>query len=256
MIKRQFIKKQTKKSHHTKCTSLFLRRLIFQTVDVVTRAHYGNEYCMKCLQTSTGVQILLADMGIKSRLTFGAVCAPKLLKTGKFGGWTGFWDDDHHVWLETEFGEVVDLSISQLHEHPNTKIPELQTPAVWWNQKHGWPPIIRYLFDTQVDSIKLTNLDDQTDYEYFSDKVQDEFSTALEDKSVQDIAFSPLLGDANQLKAWAEENDPWATGALTVLKYQIAFPPWIVDRQWEIESALDQGKLPKSRLSERADLFG
>ena len=256
MIKRQFIKKQIEKSHHTKCTTLFLRRLIFQTVDVVTRAHYGNQYCMKCLQTSTGVQILLAEMGIKSRLTFGAVCVPKILKTGEFGGWTGFWGDDHHVWLETEFGDVVDLSISQLHQHPRTKFPEIKTPAVWWNQRHGWPPFIRYLFDTQVDKIELADADDQTSYEEFSDKVKAEFSVALADKFVQDIAFSPMLDDVDQVKTWAEENNPWATGALTVLEYQIAFPPWIVDRQWEIESALDQGKLPKSRLSERADLFG
>lgn len=256
MIKRQFIKKQIQKSHHTRCTSTFLRRLIFQTVDIVTRAYYGNNYCMKCSQTSAVLQMLLATFDIQSRLTFGAVCVPKILATGQFGGWTGFWDKDHHVWLETEFGEVVDLSISQLHEHPKTSFRELQTPAIWWNQRHGWPPIICYLFDTQVDGIDFGGSEDQTSYECFTDKVQTAFSTVLADEFVQDIAYSPLLGDVDQLNSWTEECDPWATGALRVLEYQIAFPEWIIDRQREIELALDQGKLPESRLSDRADLFG
>ena len=118
MIKRQFIAKQVRKSVRTKCTSLFLRRLVFQTVDTVARTHYGHDYAMKCLQTAEASRMLLEEVGIESRLTAGAVCVPKILTNGQFGGWTGYWGDHHHVWLETEFNEVADLALSQLHEHP------------------------------------------------------------------------------------------------------------------------------------------
>ena len=100
MIKRQFIEKQIRKSVRTKCTSLFLRKLVFQTVDTVARAHYGHDYAMKCLQTAAASGMLLREVGIENRLTAGAVCVPKILTNGQLGGWAGYWGDHHHVWLE------------------------------------------------------------------------------------------------------------------------------------------------------------
>ena len=65
MIKEKFIKKQVEKSHYMKCTSLLAPPI----ADIVASAHYGNEYCLKCTQTSAAMQMLLARLGIKSRLT-------------------------------------------------------------------------------------------------------------------------------------------------------------------------------------------
>ncbi|ENM5895723.1 hypothetical protein NTH50_003915 [Vibrio mimicus] len=46
--------------------------------------------------------------------------------------WNGFWGDDHHVWLMTEFGELVDLTIKYLHLYPVTKgNNQLEMPAIW-----------------------------------------------------------------------------------------------------------------------------
>ena len=135
MIKKRFIGRQIEKSAAGKRTTPFLRRLVFQTVDAVSRSHYAKDYSMKCGQTAAATKMLLAKMGIDSRLTMGAVCFPKILWGGQFAGWTGFWDADYHVWLETEFNEIVDLSISQLHDHPRTIEREMQTPAIWWEQK-------------------------------------------------------------------------------------------------------------------------
>ena len=255
MIKKRFIDRQIEKSAAGKRTTPFLRRLVFQTVDVVSRSHYAKDYSMKCVQTAAATKMLLAKMGIDSRLTMGAVCFPKILWGGQFAGWTGFWDADHHVWIETEFNEIVDLSMSQLHDHPRTIEREMQTPAIWWEQRNGWPPIIRYLLDTHVDGVDLGNAGDQESYEKFVEKVQAAFSSILADKGVEDVAFSPLLGDFDQLNMWTEEGHPWATAALTVLEYHIPFPPWIAERQQEIETALSQGRYPSSRLSDREDLI-
>ena len=210
---------------------------------------------MKCVQTASAAKILLTEMNISSRLIMGAVCFPKILVGGQFAGWAGFWDADHHVWLETEFNEVVDLSISQLHDHPRTTEREMQTPAIWWDSRNGWPPIIRYLFDTYVDGVDLGDAEDQESYEQFVGKVRAAYSSVLANKRVEDIAFSPLLSDVDQLNLWTEKGHPWAVAALTVLKYQIPFPPWIAERQQEIETAWSHGKCPSSRLSNREDLI-
>ena len=255
MIKRRFIERQTEKSAAKKRTTSFLRRLVFHTVDAVSRSHYAEDYSMKCVQTAAASKMLLSKVGIGSRLTMGAVCFPKILAGGQFAGWTGFWDADHHVWLETEFNEVVDLSISQLHAHPRTREREMQTPAIWWEQRIGWPPIIRYLCDTYVDDVALEDAGDQESYVQYLKKVQAEFLSILADKSVEDVAFSPLLADIDQLNTWTEEGHPWATAALTVLEYQIPFPPWIAERQREIEMALYQGRYPSGDLSDRDDLI-
>ena len=256
MIKNRFIDRQIEKSTAAKRTAPFLRRLVFQTVDIVSRSHYANDYAMKCVQTAAATKMLLANMDIDSRLTMGAVCFPKILVGGQFAGWTGFWGKDHHVWLETEFNKVVDLSISQLHEHPRTIGREMQTPAIWWEQKNGWPPIIRYLFDTCAGGVDLGNPRDQASYEQFLENVQVKFSSTLADKIVEDVTFSPLLGDVDQLNIWTKDGHPWVIGAQTVLDRQIPFPEWIANREKEIELALTRGVYPNSRLSNREDLIG
>ena len=256
MIKRKFIDNQIQKSVRTRSTSLFLRRLVFQTVDSVARAHYGQDYAMKCLQTAAASRMLLEEMGIESRLMAGAVCVPKILINGQFGGWTGFWGDHHHVWLETEFSEVVDLTISQLHEHPRTRVSEMQTPAIWWNQRNGWPPIIRYLFDSPLGGVSLSDNEEQASYIRLLVSVRELFSSTMTNRSVGDVAFAPLLGDIEELNVWTEKHHPWAIGALSVLRRGLPMPEWIADREREITLAWSQGKCPKSRLSDRDDLFG
>ena len=82
------------------------------------------------------------------------------------------------------------------------------------------------------------------------------FSSIVAEKTIEDVAFSPLLGDVDQLNIWTEEGHPWTIGSLTVLDRQIPFPEWIANRQKEIESALARGMYPNSRLSNREDLIG
>ena len=49
---------------------------------------------------------------------------------------------------------------------------------------------------------------------------------------------------------------PWAIGTLSVLSRRIPMPEWVADREREVKLAWSQGKCPKSRLSDRDDLFG
>ncbi|MGC6500820.1 MAG: hypothetical protein ACON4C_11555 [Henriciella sp.] len=256
MIKSQFLKKQREKSQSTKSTTPFLRRLVFYTVDQVASEHYGADYAMKCAQTAGAAQRVLDRLGVRSRITLGAVCFPKISPDRRFLGWTGFWGDDHHIWLTTEFCEVVDLSISRLHDHPKTRGTEMPTPAIWWCHEQGWPPIIRYLEDTFIDGIALSCELEQASYEAFLEKVDFTFSTILRDQIVSDVRFDSMLMNLDQLNALTDANHRWATAACIVPAQDIAFPDWVVERENEIADFLNRDQRPPSRLSYREDLIG
>lgn len=58
---------------------------------------------------------------------------------------------DHHIWLTTEYDELVDLSISHCHRHPRSRRTDgIPMPPLWWNDLGQWPPVIRYLPDAPV----------------------------------------------------------------------------------------------------------
>ena len=78
----------------------------------------------------------------------------------------------------------------------------------------------------------------------------------MANRIVGDVVFSPLLGDVEELNVWIEKRHPWAIGALSVVSRRIPMPEWVADREREVKLAWSQGKCPKSRLSDRDDLFG
>ncbi|KCZ53199.1 hypothetical protein HY29_17445 [Hyphomonas beringensis] len=255
MIKAGFLKKQREKSRSNQSTTPFLRRLVFHTVDQVALEHYGADYAMKCAQTAGAAQRLLSLLGVQSRLTLGAACFPKIAPDGRFLGWTGFWGDDHHIWLTTEFFEVADLSIARLHDHPETRGAEMPTPAIWWGYQQGWPPIIRYLEDTFIDRIALSCALEQASFEAFLEKVEVALLSILNEQSVSDIRFDSVLMNVDQLNALTDANDRWATAAYFVPAHNITFPDWIVEREKELEYFISRNQRPPSRLSLREDLI-
>ena len=97
---------------------------------------------------------------------------------------------------------------------------------------------------------------EQASYERFLASVREAFSSTMANRSVGDVVFSPLLGDVEELNVWIEKRHPWAIGALSVVSRRIPMPEWVADREREVKLALSQGKCPKSRLSDRDDLFG
>jgi hypothetical protein len=147
MSTRRFVKKQVEKSRSTGNTTPFLRRLVLQLADEVLMAYYGPNYHSQCLQGSVAIQAILAELGFKSVIVSGAACfaevAPGVLT------WGGFWDEDHHVWVVAELGELIDLTISKLHLHPSSSRANFEPiPAVWWDNLDYMPCAFRYLPDT------------------------------------------------------------------------------------------------------------
>ena len=147
MIKKAFLDKQAIKAQNERRTSGFLRRLCFTVVENVLMQHYCDSYSMRCLQASLAISSILKKVGIKSQPYIGEVCVPQVFLDNKIAPkWNGFWGDDHHVWLMTEFGELVDLTIKYLHLHPVAKgNSQLEMPAIWWSETSRLPNVIKYL---------------------------------------------------------------------------------------------------------------
>ena len=235
-------------------TAPFVQHFIMQIVDEAARKHYPKDYSMKCLQTAGAIRHLLQKFGIGSQLYAGAVCFTKVAPSGEYIGWTGFWGDDHHIWLHTEFNEIVDLSVSQLHNHPLTQGRELPVPAIWWDYRQGLPSIFKYLPDMPFAKIEMED-PEQTIYLKFLEYIDFLFDKYLSEKSPNDIFFERLLSHIGQLNEWTEAGDPWLNGSLEILDIQNPHPEWMIERQREISAAYAKGEAPKSRLISQTDLF-
>ena len=249
MIKPSFIKKQVEKATRVGATSPVLRSLVFSVVDRVAQAHYGDQYPLKCLQTAAATQQLLATIGIKSSLWGGAVCFAEVFDDASDISWGGFWGEDHHVWVITEFKEYVDLSISRLHQHPKSRRTDgVPVPAVWWDDITQWPPVIRYLPDNPV-RIGLEG-QDAADLTRFLHRVERGFSDVLAHGQIDALKFAPLLAGPDSMNDLYAQGLPWAVRSYVIQERNIPFPSWIVEREEELWRAWEAGTTAPSRMNE------
>lgn len=246
MIKPAFLKRQSEKSLQEKRTSPFLRRLVFQVVDAAARGHYADAYPTKCFQCSAAIATLLDGFGIRSRMMAGAVCIAETSE-GEMPRWGGFWDQDHHVWLMTGFGELVDLSIGVLHRHPaSSRADGHPNPPLWWTDPGVWPPIIRYLPDTEVH--RLADPAERADLDRFRSRAIDDLGALTADGTVEDISFGPILDGMATLDGLTQAGNPWARRAYAIQRHRVPHPPWIRRREEELMEAWRQRRPASSHL--------
>lgn len=152
MISQGFLDGEISESREQRRTSLFIRKLTLHVVDAALRQHYGADYPIRCLQASCGIRRVLGSFGIAARLVVGAACFSEVNRKPPVEvSWGGFWDQDHHIWTLTEYDEIVDLTITQLHLHPaKQRCDAVPIPAVWWSPSHRWPSIILYLPEGEI----------------------------------------------------------------------------------------------------------
>lgn len=234
LIKKTFIQKQVKKSKIEKKTSLFLRRLIFHVVDIALKKHYSETFSMKCLQSSVAIRILLEQNNIKSREIMGAVCVSQVFDDeSKLPSWNGFWGNDHHVFLTTEYNELVDLTMKYLHLHPmSKKNKQLPVPAVWWSDIDQWPTILKYLPENAKVNIMLPE-EDNLDLENFKILVLKEYENTLESSTVNEILYEPILNGIDSLNKLYNEGNMWLKKSLIFQELNIPLPPWVEKKEAE-----------------------
>ena len=230
MIKNSFLKKQIDKAKEKGKTPKFLRRLTFLVVDRALKKQYSETYSMKCLQSSLALSMVLDKFAIRSKPIVGGVCVAQVYDNNENPpSWNGFWGDDHHVWVCSEFGEVVDLTIGYLHLHPTFKAKaQLPMPALWWEDTIDWPCIIRYL---PQGPIKLMLSDEEMrDLSTFKKNVSIELDTVLNANSVQEIEFHPILHGASSMNELHAKGDPWLRASLIFQELNLPYPILVQER--------------------------
>lgn len=231
MIDNSTFKKYSDQSKRNKITSPFLRKLIFSVVEKTLRNHYGSGYSERCLQSSVSIRKLLEKFDIKSKEYCGAVCVSQAFDDEhKRPSWNGFWDNNHHVFLVTEFCEVVDLTINALHLHPmSNQDAQAPVPSVWWNTPEQWPHIMRYLPEGPI-KIDLPP-EDEEDLNQLLSKLLSEFEKTIRESDVEDVFFDPILHDMNSLNELYENGNAWVKKSLWLQEANIPHPPWIAMRE-------------------------
>jgi len=227
------IEDQVREAQEAGKTTLFLSQLAFTIVDSVLIAHHGENDCIQCLHSSIGLQMVLARFGINSKLWGDAVCVAEVCSSSSYSGWGGFWDKDHHVWLVSEFRELIDLSISKLYRHPSrTQNNVIEMPAIWWQDMSRWPCVIKYL-PRGIVQPKL-NEEDARDLEKFKKSISHEIDKVLYNGQVEDIIPRPTLYNTDSMNYYYEIGHPWITKVLMFQENKIPQPPWVIRREKEV----------------------
>ncbi|HCE3221409.1 TPA: hypothetical protein NG573_004851 [Vibrio parahaemolyticus] len=240
MIKKAFLDKQANKAQNERRTPDFLRRLCFTVVESMLKQHYSDSYSMRCLQASLAISSILKRVGIKSQAYTGEVCVPQVFHDNKIAPrWNGFWGDDHHVWLMTEFGELVDLTIKYLHLHPVAKgNGQLEMPAIWWSDASRWPSVIKYLPQGPI-AVKLPN-EEMIDLEVFQAKVDQKLSQILKSNSVQEVEFAPVLHGPESMNDLYAQGNPWLVKSAELQDGRLPYPQRVVERERELLASCEK----------------
>ncbi|WP_085340384.1 hypothetical protein [Aquidulcibacter paucihalophilus] len=252
MLKPQFLDAQRKKSKRLSLTSPFLRRLISSLVADALFEFYGGTVSMRCLQSSIAVKRLLDIYGIKSKNFIGDICLLEASEDGSLCTWGGFWKDHYHVWTITEYGERVDLTVAELHNHPaSSRSCWAKLPSIWWdNIQESVAPLI-YLEDAPVDP-GIGSYELKEELAEFLELVDQKHFDALKSKTADQIISIDQVSKSSDLRQLEIDGHPWAKAAGRFL--EIGLPPlpeWIISRQAAIKTAHMQGK---PRPSIRANL--
>lgn len=247
MIETSTITAEVAKTHAQKATTDILKKLILSSVDETAERHYGSHYATKCLQTSSAIKCILTDIGIRSKLWLGHLCCAEVcVKNGQnVVYWGGFCEEAHHVWLYTEFGELVDLSISQLHRHPaNLQVGGLPIPAIWWGDV-AWPKILKYLPAGQIElGLSKEDIRDLADFET---KARNDFKEKLTTSEKEVATYPPILSGLASLEELEQLGNAWLREVFLFNNSTSPYPQWVIQRHNELTKAYNAKHGKKSR---------
>jgi hypothetical protein len=228
-----FLTAQREDAHLIERTPRVVRSLIFSLVDAAARSHYADHYPIKCLQTSVAVQSLLERFGIGSTLWQGGICVAQVFERDKTLSWGGFWGENHHIWLITQFNEYVDLAIGQLHRHPNrSRDDAIAMPPIWWDEAGRWPSVIKYLpFSRVRPDLQGLAAHDLNTFVQLADTA---LERKLQARASQEVEFGPILHGPKGLNDLFEQGCPWVVRAIEFEQGSVLLP----DEVLELEQAL------------------
>jgi hypothetical protein len=235
MISNSFINEQIELSKREKYTSFFIRSFIFKIVDKALKIHYGNNYSTRCLQSSAAISNLLKRFDIKSTLFTGSVCTIEVFCNDDSVGWewSGFWNNEHHIFVISEFSDLIDLTISQLHLHPHSHLKNsFQFLPVWWTPVSKWPPLLKYLPEKPVE-IDLPETE-MTSFNAFLNLTENIADDLLINSSAEEIVFSPFISGIDSLNQLTNSGEPWLVWSKKIISQGVHLPDWIIAKEKEL----------------------
>ncbi len=204
-----------------------LRKKILCATHEALISVYGLNYADLCLQSSLIVKRLLEIQGIRSKLIFGAVCTLGIPENGNVNDfvWFGFWGEGHHFFVCTEYYEIVDLTVSQMHLHKSKSSKKyLQLPAFFIDGAKLSTDLILYL--PEISTLSGLEGDELVKLQLAITKAE-EFARTNEISStiVRNAVF-----DLDDLERMRDEGHPWVLHSTAFRKLEIPLPSWVINR--------------------------
>ncbi len=228
------IKNELSASRENGGTSIVLVAWIVSIMDRALNEVYGSNYSDLCAQSSMCVKHLLDRIGIRSRTYSGDVCFKMTYKGDTtIRRWEGFWGTEHHVWVMSEFREIIDLTISHLHLHQNSfRNDTLPIPVIWWQLK-AMPKSFLYIPSNPVDIELLP--EERENYEKLIHRVDHYFDAEVQSDRMSDEAIPPILMDKATAVFLYQQGNPWIIESLDKFeKESCELPPYMAERDKEL----------------------
>jgi hypothetical protein len=245
-----WLRREVNESRRDGRTTTAIRRFVLGIVDESLREHFGENYSDRCFQSSMAVKETLQRLEIESTLGNGHVCMSRVTILDENSleyGWAGFWDQHDHVWAFDEFGELIDLTISQLHLHSaSAGRGDLAIPAIWWDDVNGWPSTMLYL--PAGHPIAEFSPEETADTEAFMAKVREKLDITVDEESGPAYQDAILSGEVTLNELLAARH-PWAL--CSSLAQEVPRPQWILNRIEELSRQAEKMSPGKKRQPSR-----
>lgn len=227
MIKiNDYLSEQFKVSLKTNLMPLELKKVIFHIVRNALIKVYGENYSIRCLQSSLAIIEIFNYYKVKSVIVEGNVCFALVYGKNPFQiSWGGFWDKDHHYWVMSQFQDIIDLTIAQFHLHPNTLIED-QIPIlpIWWTPAEISPKLFKYLPDRYGNPKEQLEKDESDKIKKLKDIILYEIEHG--DINLADVDKIEIVTDMTKLNSLYNNGNIWIC-AVADMNNQIEFPEFI-----------------------------
>lgn len=219
------------RSRVNKKASNELKNFVLSCTHMFLVKHYGVNYSDRCLQSSLGINRILRHFGFNSILLEGGFCMPRTSFERKELGWQGFWGEDHHYWILTEFKEIIDLSISLSAQHPAFKNNEpYSPPPIWWQEKRGVPDFMIYLSTQSYGLNGIFELQDPSDNLIMQHYLKDIEDFLNSSQLTYTSNFDYIFSDMSDFNSGLKRKDPWFLNCSFHSSIDLPIPKWFEDR--------------------------
>jgi hypothetical protein len=185
-----FVIKQVELSKARGLCTTDLKKVIFTSVSEALQLVYGQEKSMRCVESSVAIKTLLKRLGIESFLIKGSLRTIEILNGGSIRE-SGFWGENHHFWVMSQFAEIVDLTVSYLHLHPASyEKAAIPHPPVWCFEP-DLPPAVQYEMTNSCREIQILNEEEDRHMKELTIVAENNFEKMTLDKIAK---FGSIIG--------------------------------------------------------------